>query len=707
MNKVSPTVFNDAAKETIKDNYLKERTLNDNNKLSIRYNDEGTIPQGLSFLQDGLTYDDKDKKWKDTQGNIVDNPFTKEYGFTDVARDWNSWGYIDKEGNWHSVDAPQPSTSGNTDYKFTPSAEWAKDLGDAKSYEQQEEYLNNYADFIEALNKGDQAALQRLYVLGEATKSNNPKEREGKNRYFREDADFDNLKKEDVIGYDPNNPRGGIFGNSYYTDAFGIESPYSKDYKFVVSNKDGSLLRIGSKTWNSLSDEEKKEYTQIEGPLTREHLMNNLKWAVNQYPEAWKSDVSDLYLQGISDNEWGPHHLMANQGTKRYALVDNQGNYRRDADNNIRYINFDPNASYQYYNEGKPLEGQSQFINGVNVDTIGVLGGNVENNIGVKRNPDGTWKTYDLTDDQVAKLKSREILSTDERYATLPQFENAVEGYTFIPHYYELDDDAYKSIGLNIDNLNEPEKNHEKDPFPKASVWPYAVGAGLQAGSLLYNILKPSDYSNAEALIQAAKQAGTYTPVAFRPVGEYLKYNPFDINYTANQLRASERANARALANNSNGNIGMLNGSLLANNYNNQIALGNAYRQAFEYNDAQRAKTAEFNRGTDEFNSEGFLKADMANQDAATRTAGYKLEGLKSGYAMKQAIDDARANAISAGLSGLANLAFTYGQQKDYENLLKWRTRRGVDGPGIYYKGEEGNAAKGGKLRRVHKGLSF
>ena len=44
MNKVSPTVFNDAAKETIKNDYLKERTLNDNNKLSIRYNDEGTIP---------------------------------------------------------------------------------------------------------------------------------------------------------------------------------------------------------------------------------------------------------------------------------------------------------------------------------------------------------------------------------------------------------------------------------------------------------------------------------------------------------------------------------------------------------------------------------------------------------------------------------------------------------------------------------------
>jgi len=135
VNKVSPTAFNDVAKETIKNDYLKERTLNDDGKLSIRYNNEGTIPQGLSFLNDGVTYDESSNTWKDRAGNVVDNPFTKEYGFTDVARDWNSWGYIDKEGKWHSVDAPQPNTSGNTDYRFTPTAEWSKDLGNASDYE--------------------------------------------------------------------------------------------------------------------------------------------------------------------------------------------------------------------------------------------------------------------------------------------------------------------------------------------------------------------------------------------------------------------------------------------------------------------------------------------------------------------------------------------------------------------------------------------
>jgi len=51
----------------------------------------------------------------------------------------------------------------------------------------------------------------------------------------------------------------------------------------------------------------------------------------------------------------------------------------------------------------------------------------------------------------------------------------------------------------------------------------------------------------------------------------------------------------------------------------------------------------------------------MSNQDAETRAGGYQLEGLKSGYAMRQAIDDAKASAISNGIKGLTDLAFTYG----------------------------------------------
>ncbi len=728
VGKSKPETFNAAAGAAVvrenRDAFLPERALNDNGKLSIRYNDEGTIPQGLSFLNDGVTYDKDRKAWLNNAGEVIENPYTSDYGFTDVKRDWGSWGYIDKDGNWHSVDAPQPSTSGNTDYRFTPTAEWSKDLGDAKSYEQQEQYLNNYADFIEALNKGDQDALKRLYTLGEATKSNNPEDRKSKNRYFKEGVDPNNLKKEDVIGYDPNHPEYGIFGNKYYTDAFGIEDIYSKDGTYAY-NKEGSLIRVDSNRWNNLSNEQKKAYTQIEGPLTREHLMNNLKWAINQYPENWSPTVDDLYLQGVSDNVWGPHHLMSNEGTKRYALVDEQGNYIRDANNNIRYLDYNPDATYRYYNNGNPLEGQSQYINGVNVDTIGILGGTVDNHIGVRRNPDGTWRTYDLTPEQVAKLKQREILKTDKRYDTLPQFEDAVEGYTFNPHYYELDDDAYKSLGFDDQGYKlNGEYTTGDDSFPKAPNWPYLLGAGLQLSSLGYNIFSPKDYSNANAMIKAAKEAGNYIPIDFKPIGNYLEYRPMDVWAGVNRLNANSRATDRAIL-----NSGAVQGSqiagMLANAYTNQIGSGELFRQSQEYNDNLRKQVAEFNKDTDKFNSEGLLKKDMANQDAATRASGFTLEGLKSGYAMKQAIDDARANAINVGISGLANLAYNYAQNKYNQDLLGWGMKHNSWGPGVYFEedrpsrttstptyvssGARGNTvAKGGKLKvRRKKGLGF
>jgi hypothetical protein len=66
----------------------------------------------------------------------------------------------------------------------------------------------------------------------------------------------------------------------------------------------------------------------------------------------------------------------------------------------------------------------------------------------------------------------------------------------------------------------------EKDPFPKTPSWPYPLGAGLQLGSLGYNILSPADYSNADATISAAEKAGTFTPIKAMFAGQQLPYKP-------------------------------------------------------------------------------------------------------------------------------------------------------------------------------------
>ena len=81
---------------------------------------------------------------------------------------------------------------------------------------------------------------------------------------------------------------------------------------------------------------------------------------------------------------------------------------------------------------------------------------------------------------------------------------------------------------------------------------------------------------------------------------------------------------------------------------------------------------------------------------------------------MKQAIDDAKSNAISAGLSGIANLLYTYGVNKHNQDVMGWGIRNNAYEPqsitGWQRKGvknpSDTQSAKGGRIRRK-RGLSF
>ena len=54
------------------------------------------------------------------------------------------------------------------------------------------------------------------------------------------------------------------------------------------------------------------------------------------------------------------------------------------------------------------------------------------------------------------------------------------------------------------------------------------VGAAIGLGQNLFS--KP-DYTSADAILEAANQAGNYTPIGYTPIGNYLQYRPFDRNY--------------------------------------------------------------------------------------------------------------------------------------------------------------------------------
>lgn len=177
----------------------------------------------------------------------------------------------------------------------------------------------------------------------------------------------------------------------------------------------------------------------------------------------------------------------------------------------------------------------------------------------------------------------------------------------------------------------------------------YAPVVGSAIG-LAQNLFSKPDYTNADAILEAANSAGNYTPVEYTPIGNYLTYKPFDRNYYLNKLNAQANASRRAIMNTSSPSR---NAALLAADYNAQGRLGDLARQAEEYNLAQRQAVETFNRATNQANAEMRLKAAMANQQAQMSARNSKLSGIAQAMSVRNAIDDRRAASLSANMTNL------------------------------------------------------
>lgn len=193
------------------------------------------------------------------------------------------------------------------------------------------------------------------------------------------------------------------------------------------------------------------------------------------------------------------------------------------------------------------------------------------------------------------------------------------------------------------------------------------VGSAIGAAS---SLLSKLDESSADAILTAAREAGQYTPISFNPIGDYIQYNPFDRDYYINKLNAESGAARRAIINQASGNRGNAMAGILAADYNAQNQLGALARQAEEYNLAQRQKVAEFNRGTNMFNTEGMFKADTANQAAKMQARSTLLQGTMQAERLRQAARQQLAAERSANLTNLFNNIGNIGRENMNFNIL-------------------------------------
>lgn len=209
--------------------------------------------------------------------------------------------------------------------------------------------------------------------------------------------------------------------------------------------------------------------------------------------------------------------------------------------------------------------------------------------------------------------------------------------------------------------------NKEDGLLPTWMRYAPIVGSAIGAAS---SLLSKPDESSADAILTAAREAGQYTPISFNPIGDYIQYNPFDRDYYINKLNAESGAARRAIINQASGNRGNAMAGILAADYNAQNQLGALARQAEEYNLAQRQKVAEFNRGTNMFNTEGMFKADAANQVAKMQARSTLLQGTMQAERLRQAARQQLAAERSANLTNLFNNIGNIGRENMNFNIL-------------------------------------
>jgi hypothetical protein len=196
----------------------------------------------------------------------------------------------------------------------------------------------------------------------------------------------------------------------------------------------------------------------------------------------------------------------------------------------------------------------------------------------------------------------------------------------------------------------------------------WASGIGVLTDAL--GLTNRPDYSGADRLEALANKQRGFMPISYKPIGERMRYTPFDPYQAMLLNNANANAVYRGIQDNSNGNGAMANAALLSAGRNAALANGQLALQGQQYNAQNYERALGFNRETDAQNSQGIMSADAQNahnwrlgQGAYASLIG---EGLAYRQREKQAADAARALNLSNFVKGMSN----YGKENAYINMV-------------------------------------
>lgn len=387
----------------------------------------------------------------------------------------------------------------------------------------------------------------------------------------------------------------------------------------------------------------------------------------------------------------------ANKGTDRWKAIDAfytaNPQYKVSSTNltdaalpSIRKLATDGNPGFmhQFFNDATPIKRANRyFLRGTDA----------------QGNPTATpMKT---TPWEGLNEKGQSFAEAFPTYSFKGKQERPVEGNTIYTDYYY---DEKKPLETPSPE-NKPEDTQEIKNSYEGWRFAPAIGLGMAALSDALGITNNPDYTEA-AQIEAATRRGSYMPVSWNPIGNKLTYRPFDRDYYINKLNAEAGATRRALANQSGGNSGRAMAGILAADYNAQDRLGDLFRKSEEYNLEQRQKVEDFNRATNQANSQGELQADIANQQAYASARDYALRGIMAAAEMRQKARMAAEASKSANLSGFLSALGDIGYENKGMNMVRQLYATGALGPMSRAQAEGFNLVKSKPKKKKSKSLT-
>lgn len=185
-----------------------------------------------------------------------------------------------------------------------------------------------------------------------------------------------------------------------------------------------------------------------------------------------------------------------------------------------------------------------------------------------------------------------------------------------------------------LDN-EEPIVAGGRSPFRNAGLIANLVGLG-------YNIFDPYRPG-------VIDEIGPFNPITASPIGDYVDRYHTDTNYIGNQLAQEAAATRNAIMQST---LPSRIGGLLTADYNAQVARGNAIRDAGIADYETNLKGSEFNRGTNQYNSQLGLNVAQANMQGFLNNAAQRMQqrayNVNYDFQDKMARDQAMGQSLTA-----------------------------------------------------------